>query len=101
LPAKTEQNRGAGLAEHEAVGFGLVEGPRGAVGHWLKIRNGRIADYQIVDASTWNGSPRDARGRSGACERALLGTPVADPNRPLEILRTVHSFALCPACAVH
>ena len=85
----------------EAVGFGLVEGPRGAVGHWLKIRNGRIADYQIVDASTWNGSPRDARGRSGACERALLGTPVADPNRPLEILRTVHSFALCPACAVH
>jgi Ni,Fe-hydrogenase I large subunit len=84
-----------------AVGFGLAEGPGGAVGHWLTIRDGRIADYQIVDGSTWNGSPRDNRGRPGACEQALVGTPVADPNRPLELLRTVHSFALCAACAVH
>jgi Ni,Fe-hydrogenase I large subunit len=84
-----------------ASGFGLVEGPGGAVGHWLTIRDGRIADYQIVDGSTWNGSPRDNRGRPGACEHALLGTPIADPARPLEALRTVHSFALCAACAVH
>ena len=85
----------------QASGFGLAEGPGGAVGHWLTIRDGRIADYQIVDGSTWNGSPRDNRGRPGACEQALVGTPVADPNRPLEVLRTVHSFALCSACAVH
>jgi Ni,Fe-hydrogenase I large subunit len=85
----------------QASGFGLAEGPGGAVGHWLTIRDGRIADYQIVDGSTWNGSPRDNRGRPGACEQALVGTPVADPNRPLELLRTVHSFALCSACAVH
>jgi Ni,Fe-hydrogenase I large subunit len=84
-----------------ASGFGLAEGPGGAVGHWLTIRNGRIAEYQIVDGSTWNGSPRDNRGRPGACEQALVGTPVVDPNRPLEVLRTVHSFALCAACAVH
>lgn len=85
----------------QASGFGLAEGPGGAVGHWLTIRDGRITDYQIVDGSTWNGSPRDNRGRPGACEQALVGTPVADPNRPLELLRTVHSFALCSACAVH
>ena len=84
-----------------AAGFGLAEGPRGAIGHWLTIRDGRIADYQIVDGSTWNGSPRDNRGRPGACEQALVGTPIADPNRPLEVLRTIHSFAVCPACAVH
>jgi len=59
------------------------------------------ADFQIVDGSTWNGSPRDNRGRPGACEQALVGTPVVDPNRPLELLRTIHSFALCSACAVH
>jgi Ni,Fe-hydrogenase I large subunit len=84
-----------------ASGIGLAEGPGGAVGHWLTIRDGRIADYQIVDGSTWNGSPRDNRGRPGACEQALVGTPIADATRPLELLRTVHSFALCAACAVH
>jgi Ni,Fe-hydrogenase I large subunit len=84
-----------------ASGFGLAEGPRGAIGHWLTLRDGRIADYQIVDGSTWNGSPRDNRSRPGACEQALVGTPIADPNRPLEVLRTIHSFAVCPACAVH
>lgn len=84
-----------------ASGFGLAEGPGGAVGHWLSIADGRIAAYQIVDGSTWNASPRDNRGRPGACEQALLGTPIADPARPLEALRTVHSFALCAACAVH
>jgi Ni,Fe-hydrogenase I large subunit len=57
--------------------------------------------YQIVDASTWNGSPRDAQGRRGAWEEALIGTPVADPSQPVEILRTVRSFNPCTACAVH
>jgi len=85
----------------EARGYGLAEAPGGAVGHWLTLRDGRIADYQIVSGSTWNASPRDQRNRPGACERALEGTPVVDPQRPLEILRTLHSFDLCPSCAVH
>jgi Ni,Fe-hydrogenase I large subunit len=85
----------------EATGWGLVEGPRGAVGHWVTIRDRRIADYQIVDASTWNVSPRDGRGRRGACEQALIGTPVINQDRPLEILRTLHSFEPCLACAAH
>jgi hydrogenase large subunit len=85
----------------EASGFGLAESAGGAVGHWVTRRDGRIADYQIVSGSTWNASPRDQRGRPGACERALEGVPLADPQRPLEILRTLHTFDLCPACAVH
>ena len=83
-----------------AVGWSLGEGPRGAVGHWLTIADRRIADYQIVDGSTWNASPRDAGGRRGATEEALIGTPVADPEHPVEILRTVRSFAPCTACGV-
>jgi hydrogenase large subunit len=85
----------------EAEGWSLGESPGGAVGHWLRIRDHRIASYQIVDATTWNGSPRDRRGRRGAMEDALVGTPVVDPERPVEVLRTVHSFDPCPACGVH
>ncbi len=84
-----------------ARGWSLGESPRGAVGHWVTIRDRRIEEYQIVDATTWNASPRDAAGTRGACEEALVGTPVTDPARPLEVLRTVHSFDPCPACAVH
>ncbi len=84
-----------------ASGFGTTEAPRGALGHWVSIANGKIANYQIIIPSTWNGSPRDAKGQRGAWEQALLQTPVADPNRPLEVLRTVHSFDPCMACAVH
>jgi Ni,Fe-hydrogenase I large subunit len=65
------------------------------------IENRTIANYQLVVPSTWNGSPRDAAGRRGAWEEALIGTPVADPSQPVEILRTVHSFDPCMACAVH
>jgi Ni,Fe-hydrogenase I large subunit len=90
-----------GAWPREAQGWALGEAPRGALGHWVKIRDQRIDDYQLVDASTWNGSPRDAKGRRGAWEEALVGTPVADPARPVEILRTVHSFDPCTACAVH
>ena len=85
----------------EAQGYGLHEAPRGALGHWVKIKNGKIENYQCVVPSTWNGSPRDAKGQKGPYESALIGTPVADPNKPVEILRTIHSFDPCMACAVH
>ncbi|MBC7235945.1 MAG: nickel-dependent hydrogenase large subunit [Chloroflexi bacterium] len=85
----------------EAQGWGTTEAPRGALGHWVKIANGKIANYQMVVPTTWNGSPRDAAGNRGAWEQALIGTPVADPRRPVEILRTVHSFDPCLACSVH
>ncbi len=85
----------------EAIGWGWSEAPRGALGHWVHIKDGKIANYQAIVPSTWNGSPRDASGLEGAYEAALVGTPVADPEKPLEILRTVHSFDPCMACAVH
>jgi hydrogenase large subunit len=82
-------------------GFGFTEAPRGALGHWIDIRDGRIANYQAVVPSTWNASPKDGDGQRGAYEAALLGTPVHDPEQPLEILRTIHSFDPCLACASH
>jgi hydrogenase large subunit len=85
----------------EAFGFGHHEAPRGSLGHWVHIKGGTIANYQAVVPSTWNAGPRDASGQRGAYEAALIGTPVADPTRPVEILRTVHSFDPCLACAVH
>ena len=86
---------------NEARGFGPHEVPRGALGHWAEISNGLIRHYQVVAPTTWNGSPRDATGQPGPYEQALVGTPVADPARPLELLRTLHSFDPCVACAVH
>lgn len=85
----------------EAKGYGLHEAPRGALGHWIRIKDQKILNYQAVVPSTWNASPRDAIGQRGPYEAALVGTPVADPNKPLEILRTIHSFDPCLACAVH
>ncbi len=85
----------------EAIGWGWSEAPRGALGHWVHIKDGKIANYQAIVPSTWNGSPRDAAGLEGAYEAALIGTPVADPEKPIEVLRTVHSFDPCMACAVH
>lgn len=85
----------------EATGWGITEAPRGALGHWVQIKDGSIARYQCVVPSTWNGSPRDAIGQRGPWEEALIGTPVADPAKPVEILRTIHSFDPCMACAVH
>lgn len=84
-----------------AMGFGFHEAPRGALGHWIEIEDKKIKNYQCVVPSTWNAGPRDAQGQRGAYEAALRDTPVADPERPLEILRTVHSFDPCLACAVH
>ncbi|HDZ88390.1 MAG TPA: hydrogenase 1 large subunit, partial [Nitrospirae bacterium] len=85
----------------EAKGYGLLEAPRGCLGHWVKISDGKIDNYQCVVPSTWNGSPRDSGGRRGPYEAALIGTPVADIEKPVEILRTIHSFDPCMACAVH
>ncbi len=84
-----------------AEGWGFEEAPRGSLGHWIVIDKGSITNYQMVVPSTWNGSPRDAAGHRGAWEEALIGTPLADPERPVEILRTIHSFDPCLACAVH
>jgi Ni,Fe-hydrogenase I large subunit len=85
----------------EAQGFGHHEAPRGALGHWIRIKDQKVANYQPVVPSTWNASPRDAGGTPGAYEASLVGTPVADPEQPVEILRTIHSFDPCMACAVH
>ena len=85
----------------EAQGVGFVEAPRGALGHWIQIEDKKIKNYQCVVPTTWNASPRDAAGKIGAYEAALLDTPMADPELPLEILRTIHSFDPCLACATH
>ncbi len=85
----------------EGMGMGLNDVPRGALGHWISIKDGKIANYQMVVPSTWNIGPRDANNKRGPLEEALVGTPVADPKRPVEILRTVHSFDPCIACGVH
>ena len=85
----------------EGQGIGLWEAPRGALGHWNQIQNGRLANYQIITPTCWNISPRDKQGVLGPIEQALVGTPVADPKRPLEILRVAHSFDPCLACTVH
>ncbi|MFP4486834.1 MAG: nickel-dependent hydrogenase large subunit [Campylobacterales bacterium] len=85
----------------DADGYGLEEAPRGALGHWVRIKDGHIENYQAVVPSTWNASPRDDKGRMGAYEASLIGTKVADVNQPLEIIRTIHSFDPCIACAVH
>ncbi|MBP9128663.1 MAG: nickel-dependent hydrogenase large subunit [Steroidobacteraceae bacterium] len=85
----------------QARGAGFMEAPRGALGHWIVIQDGRIDNYQAVVPSTWNAGPRDASGQPGAYEAALAGHVLHDPDQPLEILRTIHSFDPCIACAVH
>ncbi len=85
----------------EIRGFGFHEAPRGVLSHWVVIDNGKIKNYQAVVPSTWNAGPRDDQGRPGPYEAALLDNPVADPELPLEVLRTVHSFDPCIACAIH
>ncbi|QGM96799.1 nickel-dependent hydrogenase large subunit [Methylocystis parvus] len=85
----------------EAKGYGFTEAPRGALGHWIKIKDGKIDNYQCIVPTTWNGSPRDPKGNIGAFEASLMDTPMADPEKPLEILRTIHSFDPCLACSTH
>jgi len=85
----------------QTQGFGLSEAPRGALAHFVKIENNRVKNYQMVVPTTWNASPRDEKGNLSPFEASLIGTPVHDPKIPLEILRTIHSFDPCLACAVH
>ena len=85
----------------EAKGYGFTEAPRGALAHWIKIKETKIDNYQCVVPTTWNGSPRDPKGNIGAFEASLMDTPMADPEKPLEILRTIHSFDPCLACSTH
>ncbi len=84
-----------------AEGFGFMEAPRGALGHWCVIDNGKLSNYQMVVPTTWNASPRDHKEQAGAYEMSLVGTQLAVPDQPLEILRTIHSFDPCMACAIH
>ena len=84
-----------------AKGVGFLEAPRGALAHWIIIDDGKISNYQAVVPTTWNAGPRDAAGTEGPYEAALKGQSVLDPKQPLEILRTIHSFDPCLACAVH
>lgn len=85
----------------EIRGFGYHEAPRGMLSHWVVIKDGKIANYQAVVPSTWNAGPRDDEDRPGPYEASLVDNPVADPEKPLEVLRTVHSFDPCIACAIH
>jgi hydrogenase large subunit len=85
----------------EGRGMGLTEAPRGALGHWVEIKEGRIANYQCVVPTTWNASPRDTKGQPGPIEQAIEGTRIKDEENPFEIVRIVRSFDPCLACAVH
>jgi hydrogenase large subunit len=85
----------------EQKGVGVHEAPRGLLSHWIVIQDGKIKNYQAVVPSTWNAGPRDAKDQLGPYEASLLANPIADPERPLEVLRTIHSFDPCIACAVH
>jgi len=85
----------------EGMGYGFHEAPRGALGHWIKIKNKKIANYQAIVPSTWNASPRDEKGQRGQYEEALIGVPCPDPNNPINIVRVIRSFDPCLACAIH
>ncbi|MCW9022393.1 MAG: nickel-dependent hydrogenase large subunit, partial [Sedimenticola sp.] len=85
----------------EIKGFGFHEAPRGVLSHWVVINDGKIKNYQCVVPSTWNAGPRNENDEMGPYEASLMGNPVADPEQPLEVLRTVHSFDPCIACAIH
>ena len=82
--------------------YGLTEAPRGALGHWLNIgSDGKLSRYQVISPTTWNCAPRDDAGLPGPLEQALLGTPVENPNKPIEVMRIIHSFDPCLDCATH
>jgi hydrogenase large subunit len=83
------------------TGVGLTEAPRGALGHWVRIADGKIASYQVITPTCWNASPRDNRNIPGPMEQALVGTPIENPAQPVEALRVIHSFDPCLSCAVH
>lgn len=88
-------------APEQSDGVGLTEAPRGALGHWIRIKDYKVANYQMVVPSTWNFSPRDDQGNRGPAEQALIGVPVPDPENPINVVRVIRSFDPCIACAVH
>ena len=83
------------------TGFGFHEAPRGVLSHWIVIKDGKIKNYQAVVPSTWNAGPRNQDDKLGPYEASLIGNPIADAEKPLEVLRTIHSFDPCLACAIH
>ena len=85
----------------ESQGFGITEAARGALGHWIEIKDKKIANYQCVVPTTWNASPRDDNGNPGPIEQAIMGTKIRDKDNPFEIVRIVRSFDPCLACAIH
>jgi hydrogenase large subunit len=88
-------------APASATTVGLTEAARGALGHWVKVTNGVISNYQIITPTCWNASPRDGAGNLGPIEKALVGTPIRNVNEPIEVARVIHSFDPCLSCAVH
>ena len=96
-----EERWDPGTWPKHARGVGITEAPRGALGHWVVIDNEKITNYQQVVPTTWNASPRDHKDQAGAYEMSLVGTQMAIPDKPVEILRTIHSFDPCMACAIH
>jgi hydrogenase large subunit len=85
----------------DGEGAGMIQAARGALGHWVKVQDGKISHYQIITPTSWNGSPRDGRGVRGAWEEALIGTPIKDIKNPVEAGHVVRSFDPCLVCAVH
>ena len=85
----------------QGEGAGFFEPPRGVLGHWIRIKDHKIANYQAVVPSTWNASPRDERGVRGQYEESLIGVPVPDPENPVNVVRVIRSFDPCLACAIH
>ena len=85
----------------DGSGWAMAEAPRGSLSHWLTVQGGSVSNYQAIVPSTWNASPKDGREQMGAYESALVGQPMSDPTQPLEVVRTIHSFDPCLACAVH
>lgn len=85
----------------DGQGVGLVAAPRGALGHWLNVKDGRISNYQVITPTAWNASPKDRNGQPGPYEQAIIGLKVSDSQAPIEILRAIRSFDPCTACAVH
>ena len=85
----------------EGKGVGLYEAPRGALSHWMVVKNSKISNYQAVVPTTWNGCPRDSKAGHGAYEQCMIDTKIKIPEKPLEILRAIRSFDPCLACATH
>jgi len=89
------------LYKKEAKGVGITHAARGALGHWIKIKDGKIENYQIISPTTWNGSPKDSKGNFGAWERALIGLKIKDADNPMEMGHVIRSFDPCLVCTVH